>query len=64
MTDDDFLARCAFDIENDVIPCRAVAINICGHYGIDPTSSIVDDISHAIEDARNVGEKRGRLKIT
>lgn len=61
VTDDDIRARWEFDIKNDVLPCRTVALNITGHYGIDPTSSIVDDI--AIEDARNVGEKRGRLNI-
>lgn len=52
----------AFDVENDVEPARTIAERIASKYGADKRHSVVDDISHAIEDAREIGTRRGPLE--
>lgn len=47
-----------FDAENNVEPTRTVAERICKRHGIGPWHSIVDEISHALEDAHDIGVKR------
>lgn len=51
----------AFDHENNVEPFRVIAQRIAIKYGYDEMHYIVDDISSAIEDAYNLGERRGPL---
>ena len=51
----------AFDGENNVKPFRTIAERIGEKYGFDWRHSLVDDISNAIEDAYNLGERRGPL---
>lgn len=51
----------AFDAENNVEPFRTIAERIAWKYGADRRHSLVDDISNAIEDAYNLGERRGPL---
>ena len=48
-----------FDDENNVEPTRRIAERIALKYGAGPTHSLVDDIHHAIEDAYNLGARRG-----
>jgi hypothetical protein len=50
-----------FDAENKVEPQRVIAERVAAIYGLGKTHPIVDDISHAIEDAREVFERRGRV---
>lgn len=47
-----------FDCENNVEPDRTIAERIAGAYDIMDTHPIVDLISHAIEDAREIGAKK------
>ena len=54
-------ARHAFDAENNVEPCRTIAERIVHNYP--HPDDLVDDISHAIEDARALGERRGAAEI-
>lgn len=58
VTTPEFEARHAFDVEHNVEPCRTIAIRIAGEHGAHWTHPLVDDIAHAIEDARELGEKR------
>ena len=51
----------AFDAENNVEPFRTIAERIARKYGAGETHSLVDDIAQAIEDAYNLGERRGPL---
>lgn len=51
----------AFDAENNVEPARTIAERIALKYGAGNKHSLVDDIAHAIEDAMNIGERRGPL---
>jgi hypothetical protein len=57
-------ARHTFDAANNVEPCRIIAERIAAKYGAGPTHSMVDAISHAIEDARELGEKRRALQLS
>ena len=50
------------DAENKVEPARNIAEQIALKYGAGKTHSMVDEISHAIEDARDIGKRRGALK--
>jgi len=54
-------ARHAFDAENNVEPCRTIAERIV--YNCPHPDDMVDDLSHAIEDARALGKKRGAAEI-
>jgi len=51
-----------FDEENNVEPARTIAERLSEKYGGSPTHPLVDDVSHAIEDARELGERRGLAK--
>ena len=51
----------AFDAENDVVPFRNIAEQIAWRFDFRPEHMIVDDISHALEDAYNLGVRRGPL---
>lgn len=51
----------AFDAENNVLPTRKLAELIAQQHGLGLWHSLIDEISHAIEDARELGERRGRL---
>lgn len=51
----------AFDAENNIEPASVVAERIAAKYGFADTHPIVDDIHYAIEDAMEMGQKRGRL---
>ena len=51
----------AFDAENNVEPARTIAERIVKKYGCGLTHPLVDDISHAIEDAMDLGVRRGPL---
>lgn len=51
----------AFDQENDVQPARTLAERIGSKYRIRWDNPLIDDISHAIEDARDLGVRRGPL---
>lgn len=48
----------AFDAANNVEPQRTIAERIGEKYGIPAMHPIIDDIAHAIEDARDLGERR------
>jgi hypothetical protein len=48
----------AFDAEHKVEPARTIAKRIAAKYGAGPTHSLVDEISQAIENAWDIGEKR------
>lgn len=48
-----------FDADNNVEPPRVIAYRIASKYG--HSATLVDEISHAIEDAYNLGERRGPL---
>jgi hypothetical protein len=60
VTTPEFAARHAFDAEHNAEPCRTTATRIVQKHDISPRHPIVDEISHAIEDALALGEKRGR----
>ena len=51
----------AFDAENNVEPFRTIAERIAWRFDFRPDHMIVDDISVALEDAYNLGERRGPL---
>jgi len=51
----------AFDAENNVEPFRTIAERIGWRYGAGKTHSLVDAIASAIEDAYNLGVRRGPL---
>lgn len=52
----------AFDAENNVEPFRTTAERIAWQYGYkEPAHPMVDAISAALEDAYNLGERRGPL---
>lgn len=51
----------AFDAANNVEPMRTIAERIAWTYGAGPKHSMVDEISHALEDAYELGVKRGPL---
>jgi hypothetical protein len=52
----------AFDTENNVLPFRSIAERIAWRFGYkEPTHPMVDAISSALEDAYNLGERRGPL---
>lgn len=57
-----FDALHAFDAENpnETRPSRTIAEEIALTYGFDRIHPLVDDIAHAIEDARNIGERRAK----
>jgi hypothetical protein len=48
-----------FDATHNVEPCRTIALRIAQKYDCTAVHPIVDEISQAIEDARELGEKRG-----
>lgn len=48
-----------FDAVNGVEPTRTIARRIVAAHGIDHNHPIVDEISHAIEDAYALGARRG-----
>lgn len=50
-----------FDAEHNVEPTRETAMRIAMKYGFPATSALVDEISHAVEDAYEIGQKRGIL---
>jgi hypothetical protein len=55
----------AFDTENNVEPARTIAERIASKYGVGWSHALVDDISNAIEDALELGQRRGvHLPIT
>lgn len=47
-----------FDAENNVEPTRTVAERIAERHGLGLWHSLIDDISHALEDAHDIGVKR------
>lgn len=51
----------AFDAENNVEPPRRIAERIAHKNRVRKTHPMVDDISHALEDAMRIGEKRGKF---
>lgn len=51
----------AFDAAHAVEPDRVIAERIAASHGAGEFHPIVDDITHAIEDARNLGERRGKF---
>jgi hypothetical protein len=53
----------AFDAENDVQPARRIAESIVSLHCSDPLviEPLVDAVSHAIEDARDLGERRSQF---
>lgn len=55
-------ARQEFDALHGREPFRETAKRIAEKYGAGPTHSMVDEISHALEDASSLGEKWGELK--
>ena len=54
----------AFDAENNVEPTRVVACRIACKYAHSATENgqLIDEISHAIEDAMEIGARRGPLE--
>lgn len=48
----------AFDAENNVEPARVIAERIALKWSSYLRPEMVDDISHAIEDAMSLGERR------
>jgi hypothetical protein len=48
----------AFDAENNFGPIRETAERITSKYGIDWRHPIVDEISHALEDMLDLGQRR------
>ena len=56
-----------FDAELNIEPTRMIAERIALHYGILPSlgdeGGIIDAISHAIEDARDLGGKRMAVQL-
>ena len=50
-----------FDADNNVEPARVIAYRIAAKYGHSPTGRLVDEIAHAIEDAMELGQRRGLL---
>jgi hypothetical protein len=52
-----------FDDENDVLPARTVAEQIGERFGADARHPLVDAISHAIEDALEIGERRQKARL-
>lgn len=53
----------AFDAENGVEPFRTTAARIAGEFGFNDMHSIVDHIAHALEDAMEVGARRGPFEL-
>lgn len=51
----------AFDAENNVEPFRTIAERMAYGYGCARNHPLVDEISAALEDAYNLGVKRGPL---
>lgn len=51
----------AFDAKINLEPDRVIAQRIARKHGFLDTDDIVDEISHALEDAYNIGERRGPL---
>lgn len=51
----------AFDVQNGVEPFRTTAERIAAAHDFWTTHPIVDEISAALEDAYNLGERRGPL---
>ena len=52
----------AFDAEHGVEPFRTTAERILGKYfEVNAVTLIVDDFANALEDAYNLGERRGPL---
>ncbi len=47
-----------FDAENNVEPARVIAYRIASKYGLSERGRLVDEISHAIEDALDLGQRR------
>lgn len=50
-----------FDADNNVEPARVIAYRIASKYGHSATGRLVDEISGAIEDAMELGQRRGLL---
>jgi hypothetical protein len=50
-----------FDVENNVEPARQIARRIAMKYDCGRNHPIVDDIAFAIEDAMDIGERRGKF---
>lgn len=48
-----------FDAENNVEPARVIAERMAHKFRIPRNHPLVDSISHAIEDAMRLGERRG-----
>jgi hypothetical protein len=57
-------ARQAFDAGHNVEPCHMIAVGIAARYGIRRTHPIVDDMSHAIEDAPEIGDAKIPLPLS
>jgi hypothetical protein len=51
----------AFDQENNIEPASVIAERVAAKHGYHDKHPIVDDIHYAIEDALELGQKRGRL---
>jgi hypothetical protein len=51
----------AFDAENNIEPASVVAERIAARYGFHDRHPIVDDIHYALEDAWEIGQRRGKL---
>jgi hypothetical protein len=51
----------AFDAENNLEPSSVIAERIAAKHGFHDKHPIVDDIHYAIEDALDLGQRRGKL---
>lgn len=51
----------AFDAANNVEPARTIAERIAKRFYVGAPSPLVDAIAHAIEDAHDLGVRRGPL---
>jgi hypothetical protein len=51
----------AFDAANNVEPARRIARRIAMKYDCGRNNPLVDDIAHAIEDAMELGQRRGKF---
>lgn len=50
-----------FDAENKVEPPRVIAQRVARRHGLGYNGSLIDDIAHALEDAMEIGQKRGKF---
>lgn len=53
----------AFDQANNVEPTRTIAGRIASNHGFGWGHPMVDEISHALEDAMDIGRRRAPLEV-